>query len=134
MLGLSNQIRTDLNCNENVNCHLEQSKAVILIDPEEDDSFIVGYFWHAMAHGTYVFFYSPLDLGELAPMNVFHRMDGIYYSDTMEKVINLLNISNHHSKLFEWKQTNNTNIEKLLKFSQMNFPCNLCMYVKLTKR
>jgi hypothetical protein len=126
----------DSTCGENLDCYVKRSKAVMLIEPDEDDSFMVKYFWKAVAHGTLVLYYWPFELQKNAPPGVALRMPEIKYSSEIQDILDLASGKNAkpYEKLFDWKfGALDGNITQALQYSTENFPCNLCQHVKLRK-
>lgn len=118
-----------------IDCFIRRSSSVILIDPDEDDSFIVKYFWLALAHGTFVVFYSPFQLDSLAPKDVSYRMSSIVFTPALQVALDLATVHEKMEKLFSWKKDPLTpELKRVVDFSIANFPCKICDHVGLHKR
>jgi hypothetical protein len=118
-----------------IDCFIRRSSAVILIDPDEDDSFIVKYFWHAIAHGTFVVFYSPFTLNSLAPKGVSYRMNSIGFTPALQEALSIATAQEKMEKIFSWKNSPLTpELKRVVDYSIGNFPCKICDHVGLHKR
>ncbi|KAJ3273926.1 hypothetical protein HDV01_003757 [Terramyces sp. JEL0728] len=122
-----------VSCNtSDIDCVLRHAKASLIVDPFDQDGFIVPKFWKSLSFSTPVI-YSWTEKSwmgkfhDYAPLGTFKKMNSLDAKQVVE-FVSKFNQS-FFNGAFAWKHNLTQEIAGMLDNSLRNFPCKLCQHI-----
>ncbi|KAJ3317143.1 hypothetical protein HDV06_001968 [Boothiomyces sp. JEL0866] len=115
-------------------CILKSARASLVIDPFDQDSFVVSKFWKSMSYSTPVIYSWSGNFAEYAPNNFFMDMKE-FNTNSIVEFVEKFN-QEYFNLVFSWKRPGNAipqEISMMLKDSLPNMPCIICNHIRERK-
>ncbi|KAJ3317142.1 hypothetical protein HDV06_001967 [Boothiomyces sp. JEL0866] len=125
--------KPSVSCNASeTECILRGARASLIIDPYDQDSFVVPLAWKSISYSTPVIYSWSGNFTKYDPSTLFMKLEEFDSSLVME-FVNQFN-QKHYNRVFRWKKRYIPDpIGRVLNNSLPNMPCVLCRHIKERK-